>query len=236
MPLPPHEIEAWVFDLDNTLYPAGSNLFAQIAERMSEYIMRLLGVDAEAALAERKRLFQAYGTTMRGLMTEHAIDPHSFLAHVHDIDLTVIEPAPALDAALDGLSGRKLVFTNGSVRHAERVLERLGIARHFEVLFDIAAAEFQPKPHPSGYQKLIDLHAVVPARAAMVEDMARNLEPAAALGMLTLWVRSPLDWQREGADEPYVHYQTDDLTGWLETHGRGSGAAPDRGGPASRPG
>lgn len=232
MPLPPHEIETWIFDLDNTLYPAGSNLFAQISARMGEYIMRLLDLDAEAARVVQKRLFTTYGTTMRGLMTEHSIDPHGFMAHVHDIDLSVIDRAPALDAALDRLSGRKLVFTNGSVRHAERVLERLGIARHFEVLFDIAAAEFMPKPDPAGYRKLIANHGVVPNRSAMVEDMARNLEPAAALGMLTLWVRSPLDWAKTGAEEPYVQYQTDDLTQWLATHGR----AQDRGGAASPPG
>ncbi|HEV2675803.1 MAG TPA: pyrimidine 5'-nucleotidase [Aliidongia sp.] len=232
MPLPPHEIETWVFDLDNTLYPAGSNLFQQISTRMGEYIMRLLDLDADAARVVQKRLFTTYGTTMRGLMTEHAIDPHGFMAHVHDIDLSMIEPAPALDRALDGLSGRKLVFTNGSVRHAERVLERLGIARHFEVLFDIAAAEFMPKPDLTGYRKLVEHHGVVPERSAMVEDMARNLEPAAALGMLTLWVRAPLDWQKEGAEQPYVHYQTDDLTQWLATHGRGQGL----GGAASPPG
>jgi putative hydrolase of the HAD superfamily len=231
MPLLPHEVETWVFDLDNTLYPAGTNLFAQVSARMGEYIMQLLSVDAEAARAVQKRLFTTYGTTMRGLMTEYGIDPHGFLAHVHDIDLSVIEPAPALDAALDGLSGRKLVFTNGSVGHAERVLERLGIARHFEVLFDIAAADFLPKPDPTGYRKLIDHHGVVPERSAMVEDMARNLRPAAELGMLTLWVRSPLDWAREGSGEPYVQYQTDDLVDWLATHG-----AKDRNGAASGPG
>jgi putative hydrolase of the HAD superfamily len=232
MSVQPHEVEAWVFDLDNTLYPAGSNLFAQISTRMGEFIMNLLGLDAEAARVVQKRMFATYGTTMRGLMTEYSIDPHAFMAHVHDIDLSVIEPAPALDRALEGLSGRKLVFTNGSVRHAERVLERLGIARHFEVLFDIAAAEFMPKPDPTGYRKLIEHHGVVPARSAMVEDMARNLEPAAALGMLTLWVRSPLDWQKDGAEQPYVQYQTDDLTRWLETHG----VASNRGGAASQPG
>ena len=232
MPVPPHEVEAWVFDLDNTLYPAGSNLFGQISVRMGEFIMKLLGLDADAAKLVQKRLFTSYGTTLRGLMTEHAIDPHEFMAHVHDIALSILAPAPALDAALAGLSGRKLVFTNGSVRHAERVLERLGIAHHFELLFDIAAADFMPKPDPTGYRKLVEHHGVVPARSAMVEDMARNLEPAAALGMLTLWVRSPLDWAKEGADQPYVQYQTDDLTEWLATHGAG----PDRGGAASLPG
>jgi putative hydrolase of the HAD superfamily len=231
MSLLPHEVETWVFDLDNTLYPAGSNLFAQVSARIGEFIMQLLDLDAEAARVVQKRLFTTYGTTLRGLMTEYAIDPHGFLAHVHEIDLSVIEPAPALDAALDDLSGRKLVFTNGSVRHAERVLERLGIARHFEVLFDIAAAEFLPKPDPSGYRKLIQNHGVVPECSAMVEDMARNLRPAAELGMLTLWVRSPLDWAREGADEPYVHYQTDDLVDWLATHG-----VKSRDGGASGPG
>jgi putative hydrolase of the HAD superfamily len=209
------EIETWIFDLDNTLYPASSNLFAQVSLRMGGFIARHFGLDADAARALQRRLFRDHGTTLRGLMVEHAIDPHVFLDHVHDIDLSALAPALALDAALTALPGRKFVYTNGSTRHAERILDRLGLARHVQGVFDIVAADFLPKPDPSGYATLIERFGVVPSRAAMVEDMARNLKPAAELGMLTVWVRTPHDWAIEGSVENWVHHHTDDLAAWL---------------------
>jgi len=215
MPLNFNPIDVWIFDLDNTLYPASSDLFPQIAARMGSYIAARFALDAEAATALRRELFQRHGTTLRGLMVEHGVDPIEFMDYVHDIDLNVIVPAPALDAALAALPGRKLIHTNGSVAHAERVLGRLGLGRHFEGVFDIAAAEFVPKPERSGYETLLRRFGVVPAQAAMIEDMARNLEPAAALGMTTVLVSSQNDWAIEGADEPWVHHRTEDLAGWL---------------------
>ena len=209
------QAETWLFDLDNTLYPAHCNLFDQIDRRMGEFISRLFGETLDQAKQRQKTYFRTYGTTLRGLMVEHGLDPKSFLDYVHDIDLAGLAPAPRLDRALAALPGRKLVFTNGSVAHADRVMRRLGIDRHFSAIFDIAAAGFVPKPARQTYEQLCAAHAVEPNRAVMVEDIARNLEPAHALGMTTVWVPAGEDW-RSGDTAAHIHHVVEDLAGWLE--------------------
>jgi putative hydrolase of the HAD superfamily len=208
-------IDTWVFDLDNTLYPASCNLFDQIHRRMGEFIAELLGVDLEEAKHLQKIYFREHGTTLRGLMTVHGIDPAAFLDHVHRIDLSPVPRDAALAAALAALPGRKLVFTNGTVRHAENILSHLGIAGHFAGIFDIAACGYVPKPDPAGYAELVRRHAIDPRRAVMIEDMAKNLAPAAALGMTTVWLRGTIDWAREGAEADYVHHVAEALTPFL---------------------
>jgi putative hydrolase of the HAD superfamily len=212
---PLRDAEAWLFDLDNTLYPAAIDLFGQIDVKTRAYIADFLGLDLDAAYALQKRYFQEYGTSMRGLMDLHGMDPAPFLAHVHDIDVSVLDPAPALGEALAALPGRKLVFTNASVAHAERVLRRLGVDHHFHDVFDIVAAGFRPKPQPEIYRNLIDRHVIEPRRTVMVEDMARNLTPAATLGMTTVWVRTGSDWGTFGAEAAHIHHVVDDLATWL---------------------
>jgi putative hydrolase of the HAD superfamily len=208
-------IETWLFDLDNTLYPASCRLFDQIHRRMTEYVAGLLNVDFDEARARQRQYLNEHGTTLRGLMNVHGIDPAPFLDYVHEIDLSPVPPNVELGAALAALPGRKIVFTNGSVRHAERVLARLGIDHHFPDVFDIEAASFMPKPDPETYATLVRRFGIEPRRAAMVEDMARNLVPAAALGMTTVWVRSEADWAKEGARSDHIHYVVDDLTAFL---------------------
>jgi putative hydrolase of the HAD superfamily len=208
-------IDTWIFDLDNTLYPASCNLFDQIHRRMGEFIAGLLGVDLEEAKRLQKIYFREHGTTLRGLMTVHGIDPAAFLDHVHRIDLSPVPRDAALAAALAALPGRKLVFTNGTVRHAENILSHLGIAGHFAGIFDIAACGYVPKPDPAGYAELVRRHAIDPSRAVMIEDMAKNLAPAAALGMTTVWLRGTIDWAREGAEADYVHHVAEALTPFL---------------------
>jgi putative hydrolase of the HAD superfamily len=211
---PLRHVETWIFDLDNTLYPSRSNLFAQVDRRMGEYLVRLTGLDPVAARAEQKRLFRTHGTTLRGLMTERGIDPHDFLGYVHDIDVSVVDPDPGLAASLAALPGRKIVFTNGSVAHAERVMDRLGVAGAFCGIFDIVASGFEPKPAPAPYDALVALHALDPRRAVMVEDMARNLVPARALGMTTAWVRTGSDFA-DAPEEGAVDVVVDDTAAWL---------------------
>ena len=215
MSLTRNDIDTWVFDLDNTLYPSTSDLFPQISARMGRFIADRFGLGDEAARALQKQLFRAHGTTMRGLMVEHGVDPQLFMEFVHDIDLSGLAPAVALAAALDALPGRKLIFTNGSHKHAGRVLTQLGLSGHMTGIFDIADADFIPKPHPAGYRTLLERFAVEPRRAAMVEDMARNLAPAAALGMATVLVHNGSDWAQEGAEGDWIQHKTDDLAGWL---------------------
>lgn len=212
----PHEVETWIFDLDNTLYPASCDLFAQVDARMSAFIQDLLSLEPGEARRVQKQYFREHGTTLRGLMDHHQVDPEAFLHYVHDIDFSVVPHAPGLEAALARLAGRKLVFTNATVPYSERVLGRLGITHHMEAIFDIVAADYRPKPEPACYRQLIEEHAIDPGRAVLVEDIARNLAPAAALGMTTVWIPNDTDWSTDGAEDGHVHHVAEDLAAWLE--------------------
>jgi putative hydrolase of the HAD superfamily len=215
-------IDTWIFDLDNTLYPASCRLFDQIDQRIGAFVAELLGVDLVEARRIQKGYFYEYGTTLRGLMTLHGVAPDEFLDFVHDIDHSPVACNPALDQALHALSGRKLVFTNGTVRHAGKVLARLGVTHHFGDIFDIVHSDYIPKPAIGPYRKFIAQTAIEPTRAAMFEDIARNLEAPHALGMTTVLVTSPdnkdaahLNAIHGGAGEAHVHHVTDDLAGFL---------------------
>ncbi len=208
-------VEAWLFDLDNTLYPHSCNLFAQIDVRMKEFICDLLDCGTEEAHRVQKSMFRTYGTTMRGLMSEHGVEPDDFLAHVHEIDHSPVPPNPALDEALGRLDGAKHVFTNASVEHAEKVLARLGIAHHFSSIFDIVAADYRPKPDPAPYRRIVERASLRAGATAFFDDIPRNLEPAHALGLTTVWIRTDTEYARVGEVGPHIHYQTEDLTGWL---------------------
>jgi len=209
------EVETWVFDLDNTLYPASSGLFPRVQERMNDYICQLLSVSLDEAKALRAQYFREHGTTMHGLMAVHRIDPHEFMAFVHDVDLSCVPANPELVAALGGLSGRKLIYTNGSVPHAENLLRHLGINHHFDDIFDIVASEFAPKPAMAPLRVFVDRFGVKPAGALMVEDMAKNLAPAAEIGMTTAWVRTNVDWAAIASDADHINYVVEDLAGFL---------------------
>jgi putative hydrolase of the HAD superfamily len=208
-------IEAWIFDLDNTLYPASCRLFDQIHARMTEFIARRFNLSPEQALVVQKTYFREHGTTLRGLMVVDGVDPDEFMEFVHAVDLACVPPDPALAAALARLPGRKIVHTNGSVRHAERLLAHLGIADAFCGIVDIAAAGWEPKPALAGYHELLRRHGVAPATALMLDDIARNLAPAAALGMTTAWLRHDAEWSGEGAVDDHIHYIVDNLAGFL---------------------
>jgi putative hydrolase of the HAD superfamily len=209
------EIETWIFDLDNTLYPHSCNLFAEVEARMAAFMCAEFGIDTEAAHAMRRRYFMTYGTTLRGLMNENGIDPRRFLDYVHQIDVTPVQPAPKLKVALESLPGRKLIFTNADHRHAERVLERLGLADAFEAVFDIHQADYLPKPNHAAYAMFIERFAVEPRTAAMIEDIAPNLVPAHALGMTTVWIPGGPDWTQAESDAPHIHHVVEDLAAWL---------------------
>lgn len=205
----------WIFDLDNTLYPASSKLFDQVDWNMTRYVGDLLGLEQTEARALQKQYFREYGTTMRGLMTRHNVDPVAFLDYVHNIDLTPISADPVLNGALDKLPGRKVIFTNGSTAHAENITRHLGIDHHFEGCFDVIDANYIPKPDLNTYQSFCLRYEIDPADAVMVEDMAKNLAPAAALGMTTVWLDTGVEWSRDSAEHGHVHHRTLDLATWL---------------------
>ncbi|WP_108512305.1 pyrimidine 5'-nucleotidase [Bradyrhizobium algeriense] len=222
-PRPFTHIDTWVFDLDNTLYPHHVNLWQQVDARIGEFISAYLKISAEEARVIQKDYYRRYGTSMRGMMTEHGVHADDYLAYVHKIDHSPLEPNPAMGAAIAKLPGRKLILTNGSTDHAGAVLERLGITEHFEAVFDIIAAELEPKPAPQTYDKFLRVHGVDPLKSAMFEDLARNLVVPHQLGMTTVLVVPDgakevvrEDWELEGRDAAYVDHVTDDLTGFLE--------------------
>lgn len=207
--------DVWLFDLDNTLYPAGCRLFDQIDVKMKTFISELLDVDRDEAHRIQKDYFHTHGTTLRGLMNANGIEPGPFLDFVHDIDLSELPASAKMEQALDALPGRKIVFTNASLDYAERVLDQLAIRHHFEDIFDIIAAEYRPKPDITAYHALIERHGVDPARAAMVEDMSVNLAPARELGMTTVWVPRDLEAARETGTDDHVDHLVEDLEVWL---------------------
>jgi putative hydrolase of the HAD superfamily len=216
------KVETWVFDLDNTLYPHHLNLWQQVDVRIRDYIAAFLKIGHDEAFRLQKDLYKRYGTSLRGLMEEHGLDPDEFLEMVHEIDYSLLTPNPVLGAAIAQLPGRKLILTNGTRKHAETVMRRLQIDERFEDIFDIAAAELEPKPRAAVYDRFCLRHDVDPAKAAIFEDLARNLEVPHARGMTTVLVvpegtREVFreEWELEGRDEPHIDYVTDDLAGFL---------------------
>lgn len=207
-------IDSWIFDLDNTLYPAHVNLFEQVDVRMKTYIAKLLNLPVEEAFRIQKDYYHRYGTTLKGLMLEHHIEPHDFLDYVHDIDHAPLEPDPALGEALANLKGRKFILTNGSETHARNVIGKLGIPHHFEDIFDIVAARFEPKPQQSTYEAFVARNTIAPETAIMFEDLPQNLEAPKALGMATVLVVER-GANKKAASANHIDMVIDDLTAFL---------------------
>jgi putative hydrolase of the HAD superfamily len=216
-------VEAWVFDLDNTLYPPDSNLWPMIDERITLFLMQMFGLDGLSARALQKFYYHRYGTTLRGLIDEHHVKPDEFLAFVHEIDRSSLAPNPPLAGEIAALPGRKLILTNGSRDHALRTAAQLGLGALFEDAFDIVAANMIPKPAPEAYEAFFKKYGVEPTRAAMFEDIARNLLVPHERGMTTVLVRPRADQtdyreagDRLAEDSPAIDFATSDLVGFLQ--------------------
>lgn len=217
--------DVWVFDLDNTLYPAECDLFAEIDQRMTDFVARFLRLPRDEARATQKRYYAEHGTTLNGLMSMHGMAPDEFLAHVHEIDLSPLPRTPDLAAALTALPGRKFVYTNGSRGHAQRVTDYMGLGGVFDGQFAIEDSAFMPKPSQSSYDAFVAQFSIDPSRAVFFEDLARNLAPAKTMGFATVLVQSEKDWSHEpkaarpagiGDDlPPHIDYVTRDLTKFL---------------------
>lgn len=215
-------VDLWIFDLDNTLYPQNLNLMVQMRHKTYDYICKLLNTDHDSAGKLYERFEAVHGTALNGLIIEHAIDPHHFLAYVHDIDHGMLMPDLHLANAIRSLPGKRVIYTNGTVSHAENVLARLGITDLFETVFDIVWADLDPKPHRAPYERLLAQMGADPKKAAMFEDVARNLEIPFALGARTVLIR-PENVSEGAQDRPsaangapdYIDHVTHDLGGFL---------------------
>ncbi|MEM1065153.1 MAG: pyrimidine 5'-nucleotidase [Pseudomonadota bacterium] len=199
----------WVFDLDNTLYPPSARLFDQIEARMTAWVMEALDLSEEEADHLRASYWARHGTTLAGLIENHGIDAEAYLEDVHDISLDALDPAPDLARALGALPGRRIVYTNGSRGHAERVLAARGLSGLFDAVYGVEDARFRPKPERAAFEAIFAASGIDPARAAMFEDEPRNLEAPHAMGMRTVHV-APAPHPA-----PHIHHHTEDLAGFL---------------------
>ncbi|MGI1662775.1 pyrimidine 5'-nucleotidase [Palleronia sp. KMU-117] len=202
-------VTAWVFDLDNTLYPPEARLFDQIEVRMTDWVMQALGVGRDEADRLRQHYWRTYGTTLAGLMDEHGVDPGPYLTHVHEISLDGLQTDPALASAIADLPGRRIVYTNGSTPYAERVLSARGLSGLFDAVYGVEHAGFRPKPERAAFETVFALDGIAPNTAAMFEDDIRNLAAPHAMGMRCVLVAP------EAQDAPHVHHHTDDLVDFL---------------------
>jgi putative hydrolase of the HAD superfamily len=210
-----NHVATWVFDLDKTLYPPEARLFDQIEVKMTDWVMARLGVDRDRADHLRRHYWALYGTTLAGLMHEHDVQPGDYLAEVHDIDFSVLRPDPDLAAALAALPGRRIVFTNADRLYAARVLAARGLSGAFDAVYGVEDADYRPKPQRAAFEAVFAKDGLLPGKAAMFEDDARNLQVPHAMGLCTVHVAP------EAEPAPHIHHHTADLAGFLARLTRG---------------
>lgn len=203
-------LRAWVFDLDNTLYPPHMRLFDQIEVKMNSFVMNTLGIGHAEADEMRSLYWREHGTTLAGLMQNHGVDPVAYMDEVHDISFDALEPDPHLAELIAALPGRRIVYTNGSAPYAARVLKARGLSDAFDAIYGVEHADYLPKPHASAFDRIFALDGLHPAEAVMFEDDSRNLEVPHALGMTTVHVAP------EPAPAEHIHHHTDNLTAFLK--------------------
>ncbi len=208
-------IKYWIFDLDNTLYSGKTRVFEQVDKKMSEYISKKLNVSTAKAKEIQKNYFHEYNTTLNGMIKNHKIDADEFLEFVHNIDIDFLKKDLILGEELKKLDGKKIIFTNGSKKHALNVTKRIGIDHYFDDIFDIFDCEFVPKPAIQSYKKLVEKHKIDPKLCVFVEDIARNLRPAYEMGMKTVWIENNEPWASKFSDNNFVNYRTSNLPEFL---------------------
>jgi putative hydrolase of the HAD superfamily len=209
-------IKYWLFDLDNTLYSGKTKVFEQVDKKMSKYISDKLNVSIEEAKKIQKNYFYEYNTTLNGMIKNHQIDPNEFLEFVHDINIDFLQKDIKLAEEIEKLDGKKIIFTNGSKKHALNVTKRIGIDQLFDGIFDIVDSDFMPKPSMEAYKKLIEKHKIDPKLSVFIEDIARNLKPAYEMGMKTVWIENDEPWAKKFSDNDFVNYKTSNLSEFLE--------------------
>tara|TARA_B110000014_G_scaffold164509_1_gene116216 strand:- start:23 stop:694 length:672 start_codon:yes stop_codon:yes gene_type:complete len=209
-------IKYWLFDLDNTLYSGKTKVFEQVDKKMSKFISEKLNVDIKKAREIQKSYFYEYNTTLNGMIKNHKIDANEFLDFVHDVNIDFLKKDIQLSQELKKLVGKKIIFTNGSRKHALNITRKIGIDQYFDDIFDIVDSEFIPKPSIKPYKKLVEKHKIDPKLCVFVEDIARNLKPAYEMGMKTIWIENEEPWAKEFSDSSFVNYKTNNLSEFLK--------------------
>ena len=208
-------IKYWIFDLDNTLYSGKTKVFEQVDKKMSKYISDKLNISIGEARKIQKNYFHEYNTTLNGMIKNHKINANEFLDFVHDINIDFLKKDKKLADELEKLEGKKIIFTNGSRKHALNVTSKIGINQYFDGIFDIVDSDFIPKPSMEPYKKLVEKHKIDPKLSVLVEDIARNLKPAYEMGMKTVWIENNEPWSKEFSDSNFVNYKTNNLSEFL---------------------
>ena len=206
----------WIFDLDNTLYSGDTKVFEQVSNRMTKYVSDKLNINLDKAKKVQTDYFHKYNTTLNGLIKNHKIDANDFLDYVHDINIDFLKKNLKLNKELEKLDGKKIIFTNGSKKHALNITQKIGIDHHFEDFFDIIDANFVPKPFIEPYKKIVEKHKIDPKICAFVEDIARNLKPAYEMGMTTVWIENDEPWAKKFSDADFVNFKTNNLSEFLK--------------------
>ena len=212
------KINTWIFDLDNTLYAADSGVFQQVHKLMGEFISKNLNMDMPEAKKLQAKYYKQHGTTLRGLMDNHGIDPDYFLDEVHRLDYSIVSPNEMLNQELHKLDGRKIIYTNANEKHAIDVLERIGLSNFFNEIFDIKMANYIPKPELKPYEQLINLFDINPKTSAMFDDIAKNLVPAKKVKFTSVWIDAGYENFSDDiqASKKYLDFQTRDLSLFLK--------------------
>ena len=218
------KIDTWIFDLDNTLYSADSGIFQQVHTLMGEFVSKNLNIEIKEAKELQRKYYKQHGTTLRGLMDNHGIDPDHFLSEVHNLDYSIVGPNKQLNEELEKLEGRKIIYTNANLQHAENVLKRLELTHMFKEIFDIKSANYIPKPETSPYKKIITDFAINSSSAAMFDDIAKNLVPAKNVGLTSVWIDAGYENFSDdiASSKKYLDYETKDISNFLNKVNKGS--------------
>ena len=216
-------IKYWIFDLDNTLYSAESGIFQQVHVLMGEYVSKKLKLDINKAKEIQKKYFIKHGTTLRGLMDNHNVDPDDFLKEVHKLDYSIVGPNIKLNEELIKLNGKKIIYTNANLEHANNVLSRLNLENMFDEIFDIKLANYIPKPEIQPYKEVIEKYNLKPNQTAMFDDIAKNLVPAKKCGFTSIWIDIGEENVSDNIESSknYLDFKTNDLTLFLDKVNRG---------------
>ena len=210
-------VDTWVFDLDNTLYSADSGIFQQVSELMSKFVSKYLNIDIKEAKKIQRKYYKKHGTTLRGMMDNHGVDPDTFLNEVHQLDYSIVEPDQKLNEELDKLRGKKIIYTNANLQHVNQVLARLELTNMFDYIFDIKMADYIPKPELNPYKQFIDKFNINTSCAIMFDDIAKNLVPAKDLGFTSVWINAGYENFSDDIanSKDSLDYETKDLSSFL---------------------
>ena len=217
------KINTWIFDLDNTLYSADSGIFQQVHDLMGQFVSSHLDIDIEEAKIIQKNYYKQHGTTLRGMMDNHGVDPDHFLAEVHKLDYSIVRPNHKLNEELKKLQGRKIIYTNANMQHALDVLERIELSNFFDEIYDIKMANYVPKPELAPYEQMIAQFDIETKGSAMFDDIAKNLVPAKTVGFTSVWIDAGYENFSDDikASKQYLDHETTNITEFLEDVNKG---------------